>query len=324
MNVTRSTALFFSLLSVNGGVLADPSFSPYTDLTINTHWSAEYQAMEPMDLKTITTEHHIKALHLAFLTDGGDCQPAWGGQSSYSLENKWGQHVTDALAKDGLELTVSFGGASGNDLSMRCNERQLEAIFEKTVTTYHAKKLDFDVENGTANVPTLLLALTVFQQKNPTIKLSFTLPVLPEGLTAPGKDLIFKALQAKLKFNINIMTMDYGPYYSGDMGDYTKQAATALFAYLRNMSPLAPDDDLWQSIEVTPMIGVNDVATEEFSLKNAAAVSDFVHEKKMGGFSMWSLTRDKPCADKWASPTCSGNHLQKNEYDFVRAFLRSP
>lgn len=324
MLASRSTFLFFSLLLLSAWVNAAPNFSPYTDLTINTHWSAEYQAMEPMDLKKITSEHHIKALHLAFITDSGNCQPAWGAQGAYSLENQWGKHVIDALAKEGLELTVSFGGASGNDLSMRCNEHQLAAIFEKTMAIYHAEKLDFDVENGTANVPTLISALTVFQQKNPNIKLSFTLPVLPEGLTKPGKDLIFAALQSKLKFNINIMTMDYGPYYSGDMGDYAKQAATALFDYLRNMSPLASNDDLWQLIELTPMIGVNDVATEEFSLKNAAAVSHFVHEKKLGGFSMWSLTRDKPCADKWASPTCSGNHLQKNEYDFVRAFLGSP
>ena len=69
------------------------------------------------------------------------------------------------------------------------------------------------------------------------------------------------------------------------------------------------------------MIGVNDVTTEQFTLQNAKAVRDFVFEKKLGGFSMWSLTRDKPCADKWTSPTCSGNHLQKNGYDFVQMFL---
>ena len=321
MHAVSSGYLIVALFSFSSLSLADPNFSPYTDLSINTHWSPEYQAMEPMDLQTITANTHLKALHLAFMTDSGSCQPAWGSQATYSLAEKWGQHVTDALAKQGVDITVSFGGASGNDLSMNCNEKQLEEIFKNTITTYQAKKLDFDVENGTANVPKLISALTVFQQHHPDIQLSFTLPVLPEGLVGPGKDLVSQAVQAKLKFNINIMTMDFGPDYRGDMGDYTKQAATALHDYLSSRSPQSSDQDIWQQIEVTPMIGVNDVTTEQFTLQNAKAVRDFVFEKKLGGFSMWSLTRDKPCADKWTSPTCSGNHLQKNGYDFVQMFL---
>lgn len=310
-----------ALLLCSGAANAATTFSPYVDIAIDTHWSSEYQSLEPVDLKAIAAKTGLNAFHLAFVTDSGSCQPAWAGQPDYSLANKWGEHLTDALAKQGIETTVSFGGLTGNDISMNCNSSQLVDIFTQTVSTYQAKKLDFDIENGTADVPKLMTALSTFQQKNPDIKISLTLPVLPEGLTAAGKDVVSQAVQAKLNFTVNIMTMDYGPAYNGDMGDYTKQAATALQVYLKTLYPSSSDDELWQKVEVTPMIGVNDVATEQFTLQNATAVRAFALEKKLGGYSMWSLTRDKPCAGVWASPSCSGNNLQKNEYDFSRAFL---
>lgn len=315
------TKCFLALLLCSGGAAAAPTFSPYADLSINTHWSSEHQDMEPMDLGVIATNNNIKGYHLAFITDSGSCQPAWASQASYSLANKWGQRLTDALAKQGVETTIAFGGASGNDISMNCSASQLIDVFNQTVSTYKAKKLDFDIENGTANVPKLMTALTTFQHQNSNIKISFTLPVLPEGLTAEGKDIVSQAMQAKLNFTVNIMAMDYGAAYPGDMGDYAKQAATGLHDYLKTIYPQAKDEELWQKIEITPMIGVNDVNIEQFTLQNASAVRAFAIDHNIGGYSMWSLTRDKPCDSKWASPTCSGNNLQKNDYDFTRAFV---
>lgn len=315
------TKCFLALILCSGGAAAAPIFSPYADISINTHWSSEHQDMEPMDLGVIATNNNIKGYHLAFITDSGSCQPAWASQASYSLANKWGQRLTDTLAKQGVETTIAFGGASGNDLSMNCSPSQLIDVLNQTVITYKAKKLDFDIENGTANVPKLMTALTTFQQQNPNIKISFTLPVLPEGLTAEGKDIVSQAMQAKLNFTVNIMAMDYGTAYPGDMGEYAKQAATALHDYLKTIYPQNKDEELWQKIEITPMIGVNDVNIEQFTLQNAGTVRAFALEHNIGGYSMWSLTRDKPCDSKWASPTCSGNNLQKNEYDFTRAFL---
>lgn len=37
----------------------------------------------------------------------------------------------------------------------------------------------------------------------------------------------------------------------------------------------------------------------------------------LGGSALWSLNRDKPSADKWGSPTCSGTNLQQQNYEFV-------
>ncbi|WP_237758680.1 chitinase [Legionella hackeliae] len=298
-----------------------PLFSPYADITINTYWEPETQNMEPMDLATIATENGIKAYHLAFITDGGSCQPAWGGQANYSLDSQWGKRLTDRLEQNGVDVAVSFGGASGTDISFNCDEKQLVSILEQVVTVYQAKTLDFDIENGTADVNKLMSALNVFQQKYPKIQLSFTLPTLPEGLTFQGKEILAAAKKAKLNYQVNIMAMDYGPAYNDDMASYAIAAASALHEQLQTMYPEKQGETLWQQIIITPMIGVNDVNTEQFTLANADTLRKFAETKKLGGLAMWSIARDKPCADKWASPVCSGNHLQTKNYEFVKHFL---
>lgn len=324
MKCFKIMSLFNGLLlssNVAAATIPTTTFSPYVDLTLNTHWEPKTQDMEPMDLVMPAQTQEIKSYHLAFITDSGNCQPAWGGQENYSVSRQWGKQQTDLLAMNGVQLTVSFGGASNNDISHSCEVNQLVETFKKVVTIYHVDTLDFDIENGTANVPKLMQALQTIQQENPKIKLSFTLPVMPEGLTWDGKDVITAANKAGLKFNVNIMAMDYGPAYSGDMGEYAIQAATNVHQFLQEIYPEKAPRELWKLVEVTPMIGVNDVNIEQFTLQNADQLKEFAEKTHLGGLSMWSLTRDKPCADKWASPTCSGNNLQTKEYEFV-AHLR--
>jgi chitinase len=320
----------FRILSIINGVILSsnvaaatiikPAFSPYVDFTLNTHWDPQTQEVQPMDLATPAQTHGIKGYHLAFITDSGNCQPAWGGQQDYSIDKKWGTQQTDLLAKNDVQLTVSFGGAANNDISHNCDVNQLVNAYSKVVTTYHATSLDFDIENGTANVPKLLQALKVVQKAHDKVKLSFTLPVMPEGLTAEGKAILSAANDAGLKFNVNIMAMDYGPGYTGDMGAYAIEAIINLHQFLQEMYPEKIPQVLWQFIEVTPMIGVNDVNTEQFTLNNADKLKQFAQNKQLGGLSMWSLNRDKPCADKWTNTNCSGNNLQTQDYEFVKHF----
>jgi chitinase len=315
-----SSLLIFQSTSFAAIGITPTIFSPYADITINTHWDSQYQDMEPMDLTTIALNQGIQSYHLAFITDSGTCKPAWGAQETYSIASQWGKHLTDKLAENNIAIAVSFGGASGNDVSLNCSKEELSALFKNTVNVYHAKTLDFDIENGTANVPKLMQALQAFQQQNPKIQLSFTLPVMPEGLTAQGKSIIEAAKGAGLNFHVNIMAMDYGPAYAGDMGEYAIQAATALHDYLHTLYPSQSEANIWPLIEVTPMIGVNDVNVEQFTLQNADRLAQFAKEKQLGMLSMWSIARDKPCADKWASPTCSGNNLQLSDFEFTKHF----
>lgn len=294
---------------------------PYADLTMNTRWDSQYQEMEPMDLVEVSQAAGVKSFRLAFITDSGICAPAWGGQTSYSVGNNWGSHLTDKLHEKKINYDISLGGAIGNDLSTACTDTQLIDAYENIIKIYHPEGLDFDIENGSAKVDRIMSALQVIQKKYPAIKISFTLPVMPEGLVASGEDILKQAHAAHLIFTVNIMAMDYGPAYVNDMGAYAAQAATRVFEFLKKLFPDKTDAALWQMIEVTPMIGVNDVNVEQFTLKNVDTLKEFARRNPLHLLSFWSIARDKPCGDQWASPTCSGNHLQTKPYEFAKRFL---
>ena len=70
------------------------------------------------------------------------------------------------------------------------------------------------------------------------------------------------------------------------------------------------------------MIGVNDVNVEKFTLQNAATLRDWAKTAGIGAVHMWSVARDKPCSDKFASATCSGADLQTANYQFMTTFSK--
>jgi hypothetical protein len=75
----------------------------------------------------------------------------------------------------------------------------------------------------------------------------------------------------------------------------------------------------WSGIELTPMIGGNDVAGESFTLDDAGTVAQFAAANKLGGVHWWSYDRDVDCPAGSASPTCNslGN---AGSYGFLTRF----
>jgi len=61
-------------------------------------------------------------------------------------------------------------------------------------------------------------------------------------------------------------------------------------------------------IELTPMIGINDVTANVFTLDDAATLARFVRAERLAGVHFWSLDRDGSCVNDAAvvSSTCSG------------------
>lgn len=295
-------------------------YKPYVDLTINTRWSNETNQQEPQDLVTKSAESNVKNFTLAFITDAGSCQAAWGSQPMYAVSNNWGAHLTDAMRKAGIKYTVAFGGATGDDMSKACDDNALINTYEKILSVYQPDGLDFDIENGSADVTKIMRVLTKIQAGHKDVTISFTLPTLPEGLTADGMNVVKAAHAAGLKFAVNIMAMDYGPAYNNSMGDYAIQAANSLFAQIKKIAPEKTDAAIWNMIEVTPMIGVNDVNIEEFKLADADKLRQFAIQKNLNSLSIWSFFRDTPCDSKWASPICSGNNLQQTPYEYSAHF----
>ncbi|MGX1474925.1 UNVERIFIED_CONTAM: hypothetical protein RKD50_003733 [Streptomyces canus] len=289
-------------------------FAPYVDTSLHPAF----------DLLASAESTGVKNYNLAFVTDGGGCTPKWGGVTDLASDAVAQQ--IGALRAKGGDVRVSFGGASGSELATTCSSADaLAAAYGKAVDAYGLTKVDFDVEGGalpnTAANTRRAQAIAKLQSGHPGLDVSYTLPVMPEGLTQDGVDLLANAKANGVDIGtVNIMAMDYGPAYSGDMGTYAEQAATATQAQVKGVLGLS-DSAAWNAVAVTPMIGVNDVASEIFKVDDASQLVTFAEAKGLGGLSMWSATRDKQCsggAKPSADATCSS--IVQDAFAFSKAF----
>ncbi|MFG3032777.1 cellulose binding domain-containing protein [Streptomyces sp. NPDC048253] len=300
--------------STGTGTTASAGFAPYVDTSL-------YPAF---DLLASVSATGVKDYNLAFVTDGGGCTPKWGGVTDLASDGVAAQ--IGALRAKGGDVRVSFGGASGSELATTCSSADaLAAAYGKAVDAYRLTKVDFDIEGGalpdTAANTRRAQAIAKLQQQHPDLNVSFTLPVMPEGLTQDGVNLLAGAKSAGVGIDtVNIMAMDYGPAYSGDMGTYAEQAATATQAQVKSVLGLS-DSAAWKTVGVTPMIGVNDVTSEIFKVEDATQLVAFAKAKGLGPLSMWSATRDKQCAGgakNYADATCSS--IVQADSAFSKAF----
>ncbi|MGW7527110.1 glycoside hydrolase family 18 protein [Streptomyces sp. NPDC054783] len=300
--------------TTGSGTTASAGFAPYVDTSL-------YPAF---DLVGAADATGVKNFNLAFVTDGGGCTPKWGGVTDLTSDAVATQ--IGSLRAKGGDVRVSFGGASGSELATTCSSADaLAAAYGKAVDAFKLTKVDFDVEGGalpnTAANTLRAKAIAKLQAQHPNLDVSFTLPVMPEGLTQDGVNLLSNAKSNGAKIStVNIMAMDYGASYNGDMGDYAQQAATATQAQVKSVLGLS-DAAAWKTVAVTPMIGVNDVSTEIFKVDDATQLVNFAKSKGLGGLSMWSAARDKQCAGgakNSADPTCSS--IVQDKFAFSKAF----
>ncbi|WP_329229152.1 cellulose binding domain-containing protein [Streptomyces sp. NBC_01460] len=297
-----------------GGAAGGAGFAPYVDTSLYPSY----------DLLDTVSRTGVKEFNLAFITSGGSCAPLWGGVTGLADDKVAAQ--IDALRAEGGDVRVSFGGAAGAELALHCSSAaELAAAYGKVIDAYGLTKVDFDIEGGalpdTAANSRRAQAVAQLQKEHPGLDVSFTLPVMPEGLTQPGVDLIADAKKNGVTIDaVNIMAMDYGASYSGDMGDYAAQAATATQAQLKGVLGLS-DAAAWKAVAVTPMIGVNDVATEIFTVEDAGQLVKFAQEKGIGRLAMWSGTRDVQCAGG-AKPTADAvcSSILQEPLAFTKAF----
>ncbi|MFJ5833774.1 cellulose binding domain-containing protein [Streptomyces sp. NPDC093089] len=297
-----------------GAPAAAAKYAPYVDTSL-------YPAY---DLLATADATGVKEFNLAFITSGGACAPLWGGVTDLANDKVAAQ--IGALRAKGGDVRVSFGGAAGHELALNCSTSSaLAAAYGKVVDQYKLTKVDFDIEGAalpdTAANTRRSQAIAQLQKTHPGLNVSFTLPVMPEGLTQPGVDLLADAKRNGVRVDaVNIMAMDYGPAYSADMGTYAIQAATATQAQIKGVLGLS-DAAAWKAVAVTPMIGVNDVVSEVFKVDDATQLVDFAKSKGIGWLSMWSSTRDKQCAAgavNHADATCSS--ILQQPLAFTKAF----
>jgi chitinase len=265
--------------------------------------------------------------NLAFvISDGRTCTPKWDGQDA--LTNSAIKSRISKLKADGGDVRVSFGGASGKELASTCDSASaLAAAYGKALDAAGTDRADFDIEGDeltdAGSVALRSKAIALLQKQRSDLEVTFTLPVMPSGLDADGLALLESANKYDVQVStVNLMTMNYGESYDGDMGDYALTSAKAAHAQLKKVFGLS-DASAWQGMALTSMLGVNDVDNETFSLSDAAQVREFAEKKGIGWVSMWSTFRDQQCdaddsASDDAATNCSG--VEQSSGAFGKAF----
>ncbi|MFJ4832909.1 chitinase [Streptomyces sp. NPDC088747] len=253
--------------------------------------------------------------NLAFvISDGSDCTPKWNG--TYAIGDSAVKSRISALTESGASVRVSFGGASGSELAETCDSASaLAAAYGEALDAAGSTQADFDVEGDaltdSASVALRSEAIALLQKERTDLKVSFTLPVMPSGLDADSLALLESANDNSVAVStVNIMTMNYGSSYDGDMGDYAITSARAAHTQLEDVFGLSAES-AWQGLALTSMIGVNDVDNETFTLSDAAQVRAFAEEQGVAWVSLWSTFRDQQCEDDDsasddAATDCSG------------------
>ena len=251
----------------------------------------------------------VKALTLAFAT--GECgQEHWDGVGAQDMVKA----TLVKLQRSDIDYVISTGGADG---IFTCNSEQ---GMEKFIARYNSRHLlgfDFDIEAGQSDevIANLVKQIHGAQQRHPHLRMSFTLATM--SATEPGRPtlnahgaMVMKAIdQVGLKnYFVNLMVMNFGEAKPDNCvveGNRCAMAASSI-AVARNFAReyLVP----LQRIELTPMIGVNDLVDNVFTLGDARALASYVHNNDLGGLHFWSLNRDGACpaGSKMLSPSCHG------------------
>jgi chitinase len=294
-------------------------FAPYVDVTATPTYAFEDAGSGPADA--------ILGFVVSSKTD--PCDPSWG--SAYTMDEASEQLDLDRrvarLDQVGGRVTVSFGGAANSELAIGCTDvTELAAAYRSVVERYSIDTIDLDVEGVTASAPAVVqrraqaIAAVVASERAAGRHLDvwLTLPVATSGLTAEGLAVLRDTLAAGVDpAGVNAMVMDYGvPVPTGDtMADLAEQALTALHTQVQaaygDAGRSLSEDEAWQHVGATPMIGQNDVPGEVFDLEDAHQLLAFARTHQLRQLAMWSANRDQVCGPNYpdvqvVSDQCSG------------------
>lgn len=287
-------------------------FSPYVDLSM---------VSSAADLVQDVSAAGIDAVTLAFVVGTGSNTIGFAGLGSGNTlaDGSSVAAVVHDLQAQGVDVTISFGGGHGEEPALYFTDATaLTAAYQSVIDTYGVTSLDFDVEgdaltNDAANA-LRNEALVALEQANPDLSISFTLPALTTGLTQDDIELLQAAHAAGVDIDtVNIMVMNYGAENdSGDMGQDAIDAAEATIAQLEALGIDA-------KVGITPMIGINDVRSEVFTLEDAQQLVDYADgNDQIASIAMWSLGRDHGDAPGHLTNDSSG--VAQHDWDFAKIF----
>ncbi|GAB1695075.1 cellulose binding domain-containing protein [Krasilnikovia sp. M28-CT-15] len=286
----------------------DVKFAPYVDMGLLNNGS----------LAQLGAGGGVKSFSLAFVTSVG-CKASWF--NAFDPRTKQFGDQIEAVRKAGGDVKVSFGGATGIELAQACtDDKALQAEYQAVVSAYNLKYIDLDIEGAAVADRTTIdrrsTALAALQKANPGLKISLTLPVLPEGLTADGVNVVSSAKKAGVDLDlVNIMAMDYGRA-GQDYGDLAIQAVKSTKDQIKSIYGNS-DAAAFKMVGVTPMLGKND-DQGTFTQSDARDVVAFANANHLGFISFWELNRDRNACNG-ALFQCTNVAQSPNEFSKIFA-----
>ncbi|NBQ41532.1 MAG: hypothetical protein EBU23_02900, partial [Mycobacteriaceae bacterium] len=323
VTLTNPTGATLAAATATGTITNDDT-APVTPPVAGDRWGSTFYApyvdmggWPVPDLLAISKTNGGGSLFTAaFMQATPDGKLAWAGLNALTPDaaNDQARSINQsikALQDAGGDVMVSLGGAAGTSLAQWGATRgmtaaQLANAYAGVIDTYGITHLDFDIEGAAVADPVSIAlhsqALKVLQQTKPDVKIWYTLPVLPAGLTADGLNVVKSALAAGVNLaGVNVMAMDYGESAaptSGPnaktMGAYAIDSAESTYAQLSSLYSGYGRTFSYSQLGVTPMLGVNDVLSEVFTLADAQVLEDYARSKGVGMLALWSVTRDTP------------------------------
>ena len=299
-------------------------FAPYFE-----SWTGQSPA-------ALVQQSGAKHLTMAFLQTAsrGSCTLLWNGDTSMPISSATFGSDINTIRAGGGDVIPSFGGFAadntGTEIADSCTSvSSIAAAFQNVITTYDVTRLDLDIEDNsltnTAGIDRRNKAIKMTEDwaaaNGRTIQFTYTLPTSTSGLVDTGLNVLRNAVQnnARIDF-VNIMTFDYFDNAQHQMAQDTMSAANGLHTQLGQIFPGRTSAQLWNMVNVTEMIGVDDFGpAETFTTADASTVLNWARNTGISGLSFWALQRDNGnCPGGAAADNCSG--ISQSTWFFSHAF----
>src|SRR5580698_2941402 len=127
---------------------------------------------------------------IAFIIGDKQGNPAWDGR--WPMEQDLYADQINQIRSRGGDVIVSFGGEAGTEIAIsETNTAALEAKYQAIIDRYKLTWLDFDIEGDSLSKTDANLrrnaVLASLQAKNPSLIISYTLPVDPDGISSESQ-----------------------------------------------------------------------------------------------------------------------------------------
>lgn len=300
-------------------------YSPYADLSLTALWKDPASMVDVADLTAATLGYVHEG---AAVTDSGATYKAYWPNGGPIIRNTNLAHANELASGTeasvyfagmglGNNLTISIGGGYNTDPTMGLNQNQYVGLLDRIATITQSTSFDFAFTGNDLNsfqsklgshqaLDKSIAAADTFYGADiyggGGLTISFTLPVMPAGLTDAGKALLTEAHNQGVHIDVvNIMAMDYWQMpASTDMGRAAVDAAINTLAQLDAMGYT----DTQVGIYVK---GGYNSGGQVFSLADATQVYEYAKENPdVARVGLWMLSADSPGTVGTWSNTGSG------------------